>query len=430
MRSDFMLALRQLADEKGIQIDAVMDALRAAVASAFEDFNTEYEDIDVEIDPETGDSTVYANKTVVADVSDEIREISIGNAQNYDENVKLGEVFQIDITPPNFGRIATQKARQAMQQALRDAERQEVYTQFIEHEGALLVGRVTRVERHGVFVDLGRGEAIMLPGDQVLGEFYRSGQRMRVLLIEVAEEGGRGAQLRVSRSHSDFVRRLFEREVPEIQNGIVIIEGIARDPGIRTKVAVRSNQQGLDPVGSAVGMRGSRIQNVLRELGEEKVEIILFDEEARVYVGNALSPARVKNVHIDMKERVADVFVPTDMVSLAIGKEGQNSRLAARLTGFKINIRDAAESLEARDVAAPEDGAAGAVVEIAMEADDVDELESKQYSAAATNVASASSNEEKPLHGDNHGRLDDINEDSVSVETGKTTIREPVRSED
>ena len=410
MRSDFILALRQLADEKGIQIDAVMDALRTAVASAFDDFNTEYEDIDVEIDPETGDSTVYANKTVVADVADEIKEISISDAQAYDEDVNLGEIFQIDITPPNFGRIATQRARQAMQQALRDAERQEIYSQFIEHEGALLVGRVTRVERHGVFVDLGRGEAIMLPGDQVPGEFYRAGQRMRVLLMEVAE-GGRGSQLRVSRSHSDFVRRLFEREVPEIQSGIVCIEGIARDPGIRTKIAVRSNQEGLDPVGSAVGMRGNRIQNVLRELGEEKVEIILFDDEARVYVGNALSPARVQNVHIDLAERVADVFVPTDMVSLAIGKEGQNSRLAARLTGFKINIRDAAEPLEARDVAGPEDVARVDVPEGAEETGDVDKSDSEQSSIGATDVASALADDTRP----SESMTDVVSGDAVSV---------------
>ena len=425
MRSDFILALRQLADEKGIQIDAVMDALRTAVASAFDDFNTEYEDIDVEIDPETGDSTVYANKTVVTDVSDEIKEISISDAQGYDEDVKVGEIFQIDITPPNFGRIATQRARQAMQQALRDAERQEIYSQFIEHEGALLVGRVTRVERNGVFVDLGRGEAIMLPGDQVPGEFYRAGQRMRVLLMEVAE-GGRGSQLRVSRSHSDFVRRLFEREVPEIQSGIVGIEGIARDPGIRTKIAVRSNQEGLDPVGSAVGMRGNRIQNVLRELGEEKVEIILFDEEARVYVGNALSPARVQNVHIDLAERVADVFVPTDMVSLAIGKEGQNSRLAARLTGFKINIRDAAEPLEARDVAGPEDVATVDVPEGAEETGDVDKSDSEQSLVGATDVASAMADEASPTD----SGADVVNGDSVSVETGETTSRKPAGSED
>lgn len=356
MRSDFMLALQQLADEKGIQIDAVVNALRTAITSAFEDYNSDYDDIDIEIDPETGDSTVYANKTVVEVVTDEIHQISLDAAREYDETMEVGEVFQIDITPPNFGRIATQKARQAMQQALRDAERLEIYTHFIEHQGQLLVGRVTRVENRGVFVDLGRGEAIMLAVDQVPGEFYRSGQRMRVLLLEVAE-GGRGAQLRISRSHADFVRRLFEREVPEIQNGLVEIAAIARDAGVRTKLAVRSRQEGLDPVGSAVGMRGTRIQNVLRELGQEKVEIILHDEEPRVYVANALSPARVRNVHVDLTQRVADVFVPTDMVSLAIGREGQNARLAARLTGFKITIRDAAEPAEALGVAEPEGSA-------------------------------------------------------------------------
>lgn len=358
MRSDFMLALQQLADEKGIQIEAVVNALRTAITSAFEDYNSDYDDIDIEIDPETGDSTVYANKTVVEVVTDDVHQISLAEAHSYDETMELGEIFQIDITPPNFGRIATQKARQAMQQALRDAERLEVYTHFIEHQGQLLVGRVTRVENRGVFVDLGRGEAIMLSADQVPGEFYRSGQRMRVLLLDVAE-GGRGAQLRVSRSHADFVRRLFEREVPEIQNGLVEIAAIARDAGVRTKLAVRSRQEGLDPVGSAVGMRGTRIQNVLRELGQEKVEIILHDDEPRVYVANALSPARVRNVHVDLSDRMADVFVPTDMVSLAIGREGQNARLAARLTGFKITIRDASEPAEAVDVAVPEGSDAG-----------------------------------------------------------------------
>lgn len=367
MRSDFMLALQQLADEKGIQIEAVVNALRTAITSAFEDYNSDYDDIDIEIDPETGDSTVYANKTVVEDVTDEIHQISLDAARSYDETMELGEIFQIDITPPNFGRIATQKARQAMQQALRDAERLEIYTHFIEHQGQLLVGRVARVENRGVFVDLGRGEAIMLSVDQVPGEFYRSGQRMRVLLLEVAE-GGRGAQLRISRSHADFVRRLFEREVPEIQNGLVEIAAIARDAGVRSKLAVRSRQEGLDPVGSAVGMRGTRIQNVLRELGQEKVEIILHDEEPRVYVANALSPARVRNVHVDLKQRVADVFVPTDMVSLAIGREGQNARLAARLTGFKITIRDASEPAEALGVAEPEEEVDGESSDASVEA--------------------------------------------------------------
>jgi len=219
---------------------------------------------------------------------------------------------------------------------------------------------------------------------------------------------------------------LFEREVPEIQSGIVGIEGIARDPGIRTKIAVRSNQEGLDPVGSAVGMRGNRIQNVLRELGEEKVEIILFDEEARVYVGNALSPARVQNVHIDLAERVADVFVPTDMVSLAIGKEGQNSRLAARLTGFKINIRDAAEPLEARDVAGPEDVATVDVPEGAEEIGDVEKPDSEQSLVGATDVASALADDTRP----SESVTDVVSGDAVSVETGETNSRKPAGSED
>jgi len=368
VRSDFMLALQQLADEKGIQIEAVVHALRTAITSAFEDYNSDYDDIDIEIDPETGDSTVYANKTVVEVVTDEIHQISLVEARSYDETMELGEIFQIDITPPNFGRIATQKARQAMQQALREAERLEIYTHFIEQQGQLLVGRVTRVENRGVFVDLGRSEAIMWPVDQVPGEFYRSGQRMRVLLLEVAD-GGRSAQLRVSRSHADFVRRLFEREVPEIQNGLVEIAAIARDPGVRTKLAVRSRQEGLDPVGSAVGMRGTRIQSVLRELGQEKVEIILHHDEPSVYVANALSPARVRNVHVNLTQRVADVFVPTDMVSLAIGREGQNARLAARLTGFKITIRDAAEPAEAVGVAVPEESSESETIQPSPDAD-------------------------------------------------------------
>ncbi len=358
MRSDFMLALQQIADEKGIHIESVMDALRTATALAFLDHNPsyEFEDVEVEIDPASGAPTVYANMKVVGEVTDELHEISLDEAREYDDTVALDEDFQIDVTPPNFGRIAAQRARQTMQQALRDAERQEIYAHFIEHQGQLLVGRVTRVETRGVFVDLGRGEGVMLSGDQVQGEFYRSGQRMRVLLLEVSE-GGRGAQLRVSRAHRNFVRRLFEREVPEIQNRLVEIIDIVREPGVRTKVAVRSRHEGLDPVGSAVGMRGTRIQNVLRELGQEKVEIILHNDDPGVYVSNALSPARVHSVHVDLVQRVADVFVPTDMVSLAIGREGQNSRLAARLTGFKINIRDAAEPSEAVGVAEP-DGAA------------------------------------------------------------------------
>ncbi len=381
MRSEFLLALQQLADEKGIQIDAVLNSLRTAVATAFQDMGTEYDDIDVEISVETGEATIYANKTVVEDVTDPVHEISLEESRGYDEEVELGEVFQIEITPPNFGRIGVQNARYVMQQAIRDAERMEIYQQFIEHQGEILVGRVSRVENRGVYVELGRAESILLGADQIPSEYYRVGQRLRVLLLEVSD-GGRGAQLRVSRSHPDFVRRLFEREVPEIQNGIVEIMGIARDAGVRTKVAVRSLQEALDPVGSCVGMRGTRIQNILRELGQEKVEIIQWAAEPSAYVANSLSPARVRNVHIDLPNRVADVFVGSDMVSLAIGREGQNSRLAARLTGFRINIRDASEPSETRDVAEPDDGVAAD--ETAEDAEPAAELASDELVSAQT----------------------------------------------
>jgi len=354
VRSEFLLALQQLAEEKGLQVDAVLDSLRTAVASAYLEMEAEYQDVDVEISHDTGEATVYANKIVVETVSDRVKEISLADAQSYDESVPLGEIFQIDVTPPNFGRIATQRARQTMQQALRDAERLEIYSQFIEHQGEILVGRVTRVEARGVFVEVGRTESVMPVPEQVPGEFYRVGQRLRVFLADVSQVG-RGTQLRVSRGHPDLVRRLFEREVPEIQNGLVEIMGVARDAGVRTKVAVRSMQDGLDPVGTCVGMRGTRIQNILRELGQEKAEIIEWSSDDATYVANALSPARVQTVHIGNDVRVADVFVHPDMVSLAIGREGLNSRLAAKLTGFRINIRDVSAPAEARGVAAPDE---------------------------------------------------------------------------
>ena len=421
MRSEFLLALQQIADDKGLQIDAVLNALGTAVKFAFLDLGTEYEDVEVEIDPDTGGATVYANKTVVQSVDDQLREISLVEARKFDDSVELSEIFQIDITPPNFGRIATQRARQVMQQALRDAERLEVYTQFIEHEGEILVGRVTRVENRGAYVELGRAEAVMTPQDQIPGEYYRAGQRLRVLLLQVGE-GGRGAQLLVSRAHPDFVRRLFEREVPEIQSGLVEIMGIAREPGVRTKVAVRAMQDGLDPVGSCVGVRGTRIQNVLRELGEEKVEIILWDGESRVYVANALSPAKVETVHIDVAERVADVFVGTNMVSLAIGREGQNSRLAARLTGFRINIRDASAPAETRNVAAPDAEPATSESVAPAEAQDV---EASVAEADASGSVESDASNKSAEDGDDAPPAVDAGE----TEAGDATAPDPAPSE-
>jgi len=353
MKSEFELALAQIAADKGLATDEVLEAVRAAVDSAYRDLPGALEDIDVHVDGQ-GSFSVHANRTVVEhEVTDPDAEISLADAIEVDENLKFGDIVQVDITPQGFSRIAAQKARQAMLFTLREAERSLVHDRYVDHVGELMVGKVTRIDHRGVVLEFGRAEAMMPPMEQIPTEHLRLNQRIRVYLMEVNEEG-RGPQLSVSRRHSDFVRRLFEREIPEIANNAVEIVNIARDAGIRTKVAVRALQDGLDPVGSCVGMRGSRIQNIVRDLVPEKVEIVEYSDAPVKYVANALSPAQVISVNISIEENLADVLVAPDMVSLAIGREGQNSRLAARLTGWRINIRDASAPDDLQLEAAPD----------------------------------------------------------------------------
>jgi N utilization substance protein A len=353
MKSEFELALAQIAADKGLATDEVLEAVRAAVDSAYRDLPGALEDIDVHVDGQ-GSFSVHANRTVVEhEVTDPDAEISLADAIEVDENLKFGDIVQVDITPQGFSRIAAQKARQAMLFTLREAERSLVHDRYVDHVGELMVGKVARIDHRGVVLEFGRAEAMMPPMEQIPTEHLRLNQRIRVYLMEVNEEG-RGPQLRVSRRHSDFVRRLFEREIPEIANNAVEIVNIARDAGIRTKVAVRALQDGLDPVGSCVGMRGSRIQNIVRDLVPEKVEIVEYSDAPVKYVANALSPAQVISVNISIEENLADVLVAPDMVSLAIGREGQNSRLAARLTGWRINIRDASAPDDLQLEAAPD----------------------------------------------------------------------------
>ncbi len=339
MKNEFELALAQIAAEKGLSLDDVLEAVRAGVESAYHDMPGAAQDIEARVGKE-GTFTVYANRTVVDEVSDEATEISLEAAQDIDSSANVAEVVQVDITPAGFGRIAAQKARQTLFQTLREAERSLVYDRYSDHVGELLVGRVTRMDNRGAILEFGRAEGILPPNEQIPTERYRPGQRMRVYLVSL-NDTGRGPLLRVSRRHPDFVRRLFEREIPEVANGAVEIVTIARDAGVRAKVVVMSNQDGLDPVGSCVGVRGVRIQNIVRDLVPEKVEIIEYHSDPRAFVANSLSPAKVLEVSVDVDENLADVLVSPDMVSLAIGKEGQNTRLAARLTGWRINIRDA-----------------------------------------------------------------------------------------
>ena len=339
MKNDFELALAQIAAEKGLRVDDVLEAVRAGVESAYHDMPGAAEDIEAQVGKQ-GTFIIYANRTVVDEVSDEATEISLEAARRIDNSAKLAEIVQVDITPAGFGRIAAQKARQTLFQTLREAERSLVYDRYSDHVGELVVGRVTRIDNRGAILEFGRAEGILPPNEQTPTERYRPGQRIRVYLVSL-NDTGRGPLLRVSRRHPDFVRRLFEREIPEVANGTVEIVTLARDAGVRSKVVVLSNQDGLDPVGSCVGVRGVRIQNIVRDLVPEKVEIIEYHSDPRVFVANALSPAKVLDVSVDVEENLADVLVSPEMVSLAIGKEGQNTRLAARLTGWRINIRDA-----------------------------------------------------------------------------------------
>ena len=356
MKSDFGSAIAQIASEKGLNQEDVISALETAILSAYRKVSGDPAPNAIAyFDPQSGESKIYIPKLVVEDVSDAEAEIDLAEARKIDPETEIGDEIEVEITPPNVGRIAAQAARQVLLQSLREKERDHVYDDFIDRVGEIVSGRVQRVDSRGVVLDFGRAEALMSSADMVPGERdrYRLGQRLRAYISDVRKDL-KGPVVRVSRAHKDFIRRLVEQEVPEVQTGTVEIKAIARDPGSRTKVAVAAAQEGLDPVGSCVGMRGTRIQNVLRELGNEKVEIIEWSDDTATFIKNALSPAEIQRVELieEDDQQVASVHVNADMVSLAIGREGQNTRLANRLTGWKINIRSLEEEKEADDAEA------------------------------------------------------------------------------
>lgn len=388
MKSDFVSAIAQIASEKGLNQEDVISALETAILSAYRKVSGDpVPNAVAYFDAQSGESKIYAPKVVVESVEDRETEISVADAQAIDPEAEPGDEIEVEITPPNVGRIAAQAARQVLLQSLREKERDHVYDDFIDRVGEIVSGRVQRVDNRGVVLDFGRAEALMSSADMVPGERdrYRLGQRLRAYIAEVRKDL-KGPVVRVSRAHKDFIRRLIEQEVPEVQNGAVEIKEIARDPGSRTKVAVAAAQEGLDPVGSCVGMRGTRIQNVLRELGNEKVEIIEWSADTATFIKNALSPAEIQRVELTEvdEQPVASVLVDADMVSLAIGRDGQNTRLANRLTGWKINIR----SLEEPDDDAP--AAQPADAELAADAAAVPQTAAPvTESAAAAPEASA-----------------------------------------
>jgi len=347
LKSDLMAAISQLSTEKGVSRDVVLKALEDALITAYKKDagRLSNQKVTVRIDPQTGRARVFAHKVVVEEVTDPHNELSVEEARRTRMNVKLGETVEIESTPPNFGRIAAQTAKQVVTQRLREAEREMVYEEFVGREGDMVSGVVQRVEPKVVILDLGKAEGVLPISEQVRSEQYRAGQRLRCYLLEVGRTN-RGPQLVVSRAHKNFLKRLFELEVPEVYNGVVELKAIAREAGSRSKVAVASRQEGVDPVGSCVGVRGMRIQNIVNEVNGEKIDVVEWDPEPAVFVANALSPARVLSVEINEAERTAIVTVPEKQLSLAIGKEGQNARLAAKLTNLRIDIKAASPGTE------------------------------------------------------------------------------------
>jgi N utilization substance protein A len=346
MSRDFVGALLQLNAEKQVPREQLIRTVEEAIQSAYRRVGGD-EDIHVQIDPETGRIRVFRARTVVDEVEDELTEFTLEEARKYEPAASIGDLVEYEqLDADAFGRIHAQTAKQVVLQRLREAERDVVFDQFASREGELITGSVNRVEPRAIILDMGKGvEAVLATTEQSPLEHYRIGQNVKAYVLEV-RRATRGPQMFVSRTHKGFLRRLFELEVPEIHAGTVEIKAIAREPGSRSKVAVSSRQEGLDPVGATVGQRGARVQAVVAELAGEKIDVIPWSDDPAIFVANALSPAQVLGVDIDEEHRIASVTVPERMLSLAIGREGQNARLAARLTGWRIDIRSDAPASE------------------------------------------------------------------------------------
>ena len=351
MKSDFLIALTQLAAERHLPREQVMQAIEVALASAFKKDNpASGQNISVKLNPNTGEVNVYALKTVVETVEDSEREISVDDARDIKKTADLGdEVASAEPLPHNASRIAAQTAKQVVLQRLREAERELLYQEFLQHEEDIVSGIMDQVESgRSIVIDLGRAQAILPYEEQVPTDRFRKGQRIKVYVVSV-RNSPKGPEILVSRSHRNMLKRLFEIEVPEVYNGVVEIKGIAREAGFRSKVAVAATQAGIDPVGSCIGVRGNRIQSIVNELQGEKIDVVAWDKDPKVFIAKSLSPSEAVEVELYPDTMSAIVVVPDRQLSLAIGKEGQNTRLAARLTGWRLDIKGMTEWEEIRE---------------------------------------------------------------------------------
>ena len=341
MKSDFLLAITQLSAEKNLPKETVLTAVEAALVSAYkkDNFNPN-QNISVKINPNSGKVEVWVEKNVIQKVADPRLEISLKEAKTLNKDAKIGDAIMVEATPANAGRIAAQTAKQVILQRLHEAEHSAIFEEYADKEGEVVSGVVQRFEAGQVYIDMGRTEAVLPPSEQVRTERYRVGQRLKVVLLQVARTS-KGPRVIVSRSHPELLRRLFELEVPEVYNGTVEIKSIAREAGFRSKIAVAAKQEGIDPVGCCVGLRGIRIQNIVSETNGEKIDVVMWSPDSATFIASALSPAHILSVELNKADQVATVIVPDKQLSLAIGKEGQNARLAAKLTGWRIDIKSA-----------------------------------------------------------------------------------------
>ncbi len=350
MNINLLKVLDEIEKEKGISKDILIEAIESAIVSAYKkNFTSNIENIEIDISKDTGKIKVFTRKTIVQKISEPLNEISIDDLLISDtEKYNFGDTILIETTPKEFGRIAAQTAKQVIVQKIREAERNVIYEKYIDKERDIVTGVVQRMEYGNVIMDLGRTEALILPNEQIRNEEYYKGKRIKIYILEVRKTS-KGPKILASRTHPELLKRLFELEVPEIHEGLVEIKNIAREAGKRSKVAVYSKDERVDPIGACIGDRGSRIKSIMLELKDEKIDIIRWNEDEKKLIANSLSPAKVLLVNLFENQKTATVIVPDLQLSLAIGKEGQNARLAAKLTGWKVDIKSESEHKEESD---------------------------------------------------------------------------------
>lgn len=356
MNKEFIEAIEELEAERGISKEMLFEAIESALVSAYKKNYGTNQNVSVDIDKITGDINVYMSMDVVEEIEDENSQISLEEAQEIDPDYEVGDVVEYMVTPMDFGRIAAQTAKQVVVQRIREAERTMVFDDYVDRAGEVVTGIVQRDSNGTLFINIGKTEGILSLREQVPGEHFAVGDRIKVYIMDV-KRTTKGPQVFLSRSHPGLVKGLFELEVPEIEEGIVEIKSIAREAGSRTKMAVYTEDDTIDPVGACVGARGARVQNVVDELYNEKIDIITWSEDPATLISNVLSPAQVESVEVDEEEKIAEVVVPDHQLSLAIGKYGQNVRLAAKLCGWKIDIKSHTQAEEgpSEEIDEPED---------------------------------------------------------------------------